>query len=152
MPQEGPAVDPVLRIGPHHYRVEEDLFLWQPRSVVLPEHAHSVVSAVLEIHKRYGYVLYLLDGSQAKPLGPEARRVVIDALRPLHGSLAIAAFGVNWIIRGSGTLLFSAARLVTGLHFPFRFSPTEAEARAFLNEFRDERARARRADALLRKR
>src|SRR5262245_58150605 len=98
MRQKGPADGPALRIGPHHYHVEEDLFLWQPCGEVLSEHARSVVEVVLEIHKRHGYVLYLLDGRQAKPLGPDARRVVIDALRPLNDSLAMAAFGVSWLI------------------------------------------------------
>lgn len=144
MHQSGPD-GPVLCIGPHHYRVEEDLLLWQPCGEVLPEHARRVVQVALEIHQRHGYVLYLLDGSEAKPLGPAARRVVIEGLRPLSGSLALSAFGVNWIIRGSGTLLFSAARLVTGLHFPFRFAATEAEARAFLNEYRKQRAQTRKA-------
>jgi len=83
---------PVLRIGPQQYRIEEDLFFWQPHGEVGPDHARGVVAVVLEIHKRHGRVLYLLDGRDGKPLGPDTRRIVVDSLRPLRGSLAITSF------------------------------------------------------------
>lgn len=131
----------VLSIGPHRYRVEGDLFLWRPCGEVLPDHARSVVAVVLEVYKRHGYVLYLLDGREGKPLGPETRRIVVDGLRPMYGSLAMAAFGLNGLSRVSGILVFSAARLLTGRDFPIKFSSTEAAARVFLNEYRDGRVR-----------
>ena len=144
MRHEGPDDDPELCIGPHHYRIEEDLFCWQPRGEVLPDHARGVVAVVLELYKRFGYVLYLLDGRAGKPLGPEVRRIVVDGLRPLQGSLAMAAFGLSFIERTSGILVFTAARLLTGLDFPFNFVPTEAEARILLYEYRKRRTQDRR--------
>jgi len=138
-----PTDRPALRIGPHHYGVEEDLFLWRPRGEVLPDHARGVVTVVSDIYKRHGYVLYLLDGREAKPLGPDTRRIIVEALRPMQGSLAMAAFGVGWLGRTSGILVFRAARLLTGLDFPFRYTSTDTEARAFLREYRDKRVRVR---------
>lgn len=125
-----------LRIGPHQYRIEEDLFFWQPHGEVGPDHARGVVAVVLEIHKRHGRVLYLLDGRDGKPLGPDTRRIVVDSLRPLRGSLAIASFGMGWLNRVAGLLLFRAAAVLTGFDLPFKFASTEAEARAFLSEHR----------------
>lgn len=144
MRQVGPADGPGLRIGPHRYQIEEDLFHWQPRGEVLPDHARGVVAIVREIYKRFGYVLYLLDGRAGKPLGPDVRRIVVDGLRPLQGSLAMAAFGLSVIERTSGILVFSAARLLTGLDFPFKFVSTEAEARIFLYLYRNRRTQDRR--------
>lgn len=144
MRQEGPADGPGLRIGPHHYQIEEDLFHWQPRGEVLSDHARGVVAVVRELYKWFGYVLYLLDGRAGKPLGPDVRRIVVDGLRPLQGSLAMAAFGLSLIERTSGILVFRAARLLTGLDFPFKFVSTEAEARVFLYAYRNRRTQDRR--------
>lgn len=144
MPRRGGLADgPEISIGPHRYRVEEDLFLWRPCGEVLPEHARSVVAVVVAIYKRHGYVLYLLDGREGRPLGAETRRIVVDALRPMRGSLAMAAFGLSGIGRISGILVFRAARLLTGLEFPFKFVASEALARVFLGECRDGLARRR---------
>lgn len=79
-------------------------------------------------------MLYLLDGRDGKPLGPETRRIVVDSLRPLRGSLAIASFGMGWLNRVAGLLLFRAAAVLTDFDLPFKFASTEAEARAFLSE------------------
>lgn len=130
-------------IGPHRYCVDEDLFLWRPRGEVLPEHARGAVAIVLSIYQQYGYVLYLLDGREAKQLGPETRRIIVDALRPMRASLAMAAFGLNGVSRISGILVFRAARLLTGLEFPFKFVASEAAARVFLSECREGLARRR---------
>lgn len=144
---------PELGIGPHRYCVEEDLFLWRPRGEVLPAHARSAVAVVFAIYQRHGYVLYLLDGREGKPLGPETRRIIVDALRPMHGSLAMAAFGLHGISRISGILVFRAARLLTGLEFPFKFVSTEGEGREFLGQCRAGLVRMRSATpgALLQK-
>ena len=144
MRQERPADGPELCIGPHRYQIEEDLFHWQPRGEVLSDHARVVVAVVLELYKRFGYVLYLLDGRAGKPLGPDVRRIVVDGLRPLQGSLAMAAFGLSFVERTSGILVFRAARLLTGLNFPFKFVSTEAEARIFLCAYRNSRTQERR--------
>jgi hypothetical protein len=136
------AAGPTRRIGPHSYRTEGDLFVWQPRGEVLAEHARGVVAVIQDLYKLHGYVLYLLDGREGKPLGPDTRRIVVDALRPMQGALAMAAFGMGWAARASGMLVFSAARLLTGLDFSVGFFSTEAEARAYLGEYRRGRARA----------
>ena len=134
---------PTRRIGPHSYRIEGDLFWWQPRGQVLAEHARGVVAVIQELYNRYGYVLYLLDGREGKPLGADTRRIVVDALRPMQGALAMAAFGMGWAGRASGMLVFRAARLLTGLDFAVGFFSTEPEARAFLGEYRKGCVRAR---------
>lgn len=144
MHPEGPAGGPEFNIGPHRYQLADGIFLWQPNGEVLPDHARTLVGVLLEVFQQRGCVLYLLDGRDLKPMGPEARRVLVEALQSVRGGFAMAAFNTSLRGRTTAVLVFSAARLLTGLSFPFKFTTTEAEARAFLTGYRDEQVRLRR--------
>lgn len=127
---------PVQNIGPHRYVVEDDLFFWQPCGEVLPEQAQVMNEVIASTHQRNGYLLYLVDGRQAKPLGPAARRIAVDGFRTHFGSTVLAAFGTTLLVRTAAFLVLNAARLLSRVDIPYKFLDTEVEARAFLTQYR----------------
>lgn len=132
MSPEAPPRGPVQSIGPHRYIIEDDLLFWQPCGEVTIEQAHIMNATIADAHRRNGYLLYLIDGRQARPLGAAARRIAVDGFRALVGTTSLAAFGTNMIVRTAAFLVLNAARLLSGLDIPSSFVDTEPEARAFL--------------------
>lgn len=131
------AADGVVQyIGLHRYMTDGDIFAAMPCGEMTLDEAKLLIKVLLAAHQRHGYVLYLIDARQAKPMGPELRRYLLGVLRQMPGTFAVASFNTTLILRTFGLLILNAARLMTGFTFPCKFATSEPEARAFLAELR----------------
>lgn len=142
------SIDPTSRsvqsIGPHKYQFERDLLLWRPCGELLLEHSQHLDTLIKDCHRQNGYLLFLFDGREATPLSPDARRTAVDCFRGLSGTVAVAAFNTALLVRTAAFLVLNAARLLSGIDLPHKFTDHESEARLFLETCRPKlQARAR---------
>lgn len=120
-------------LGPHHYRMEDDILCWRPDGEVLPQHAQGVCQLFDRIVDRHGYVLWLVDGKRSVPVGFESRRVYARWLeQQKSGTLVVAAFGAPVPAQTTAGLILRGVQLVQGNHVDHQFCASESVARAYL--------------------
>lgn len=124
-------------IGPHRYRVAEDVFEWAPQGEVLAEHAQRVCEILGWMLGRYGYVLWRVDARGSVPLGLEARRFYALWLIERRPLLALAAFGSSSALpRTTATLTKQAVRIKSGHEILTDNFASVEEADEYLREHR----------------
>jgi hypothetical protein len=143
-PPEGTPAE--TAIGPHRYRLAEDVFEWAPQGEVLAEHVQRVCEILLRQLGRYGYILWKVDARGSVPLGLEARRFYALWIIEHQPRLALAAFGTSTLPATTAVLTQQAVRIKSGREFQMRNFATQEEAGEYLSEqrrqFRSELAAA----------
>lgn len=137
-----PSAHGLGTIGPHSYRVEDDIFHWEPHGEVLPDHVQTVCEWFLEQLRNRGYILWRIDARGSIPLGLEARRLYTYWFAEHKPRIALAAFNASILPATMATLTKQAVRLISGHDFPMANFSREDEATAYLREhgqrFREE--------------
>lgn len=124
-------------IGPHRYRVAEDVFEWAPQGEVLAEHAQRVCEILTRMLGRYGYLLWRVDARGSLPLGLEARRFYALWLIERRPRLALAAFGISSALPlTTATLTKQAVRVKSGHEILTDNFASLEEADEYLREHR----------------
>lgn len=131
-------------LGPHHYRMEDDILYWRPDGEVLPQHAQGVCQLFDHIVARHNYVLWLVDAKRSVAVGFESRRVYARWIeQQKHAKLVVAAFGAPIPAQTTAGLILRGVQLVQGVHVDHEFCANEDVARDYL----DTRRRSLRAAA-----
>lgn len=125
-------------IGPHRYRIEDDIVFWCPDGEVAPEHAQAVCRLFDVQRARYGYVLWLIDAARSLPVGPDVRSVYAQWFTASAGRIAVAPFRAPIAASTMAALVVRAVQLRTQITVPSQPSNTEAEARAYLASMREQ--------------
>ncbi|MDC0740087.1 DUF7793 family protein [Polyangium mundeleinium] len=86
----------------------------------------------------YGYRLILLDARKIGTVTPEARKTMVTWSRGRTAPSAIAMFGANFAGMTLAKMVLSAVRVLSKRHMRFEFFESEAAARAWLVERREE--------------
>lgn len=124
-------------LGPHHYRIEDDILHWRPDGEVLVRHAQCVCELFDRIVARHGYALWLVDARRSVALGFESRRHYARWIEQQpRSNLVVAAFGVPVPAQTTASLILRGIQLVQGVQVDHRFFADEAAARAYLDERR----------------
>lgn len=124
-------------IGPHRYRVAEDVFEWAPQGEVLAEHARRVCEILASMIERYGYVLWRVDARGSVALGLEARRFYALWLIEHRPILALAAFGNSSALPATtAKLTKQAVRIKSGHEILTENFASVEEADEYLREHR----------------
>jgi hypothetical protein len=124
-------------LGPHEYRIEEDLLYWRPAVEVTAEHAAGVCALFAQIMARFGHVLWLIDAEKSIPVGPATRRVYANWMESMPGRLFVAAFRPPMLARTMAELVVRATMLVSGKEIIMAHFATEPEARDYLRTQRE---------------
>ena len=120
-------------LGPHHYRMEDDILNWRPEGEVLLWHARGVCELFDRIVARHGYVLWLVDARRSVALGFESRRLYARWIKQQpRSNLVVAAFGVPLPAQTTATLILRGI-LVQGVQIDHESLTDEATARAYLD-------------------
>jgi hypothetical protein len=123
-------------VGPHAYRLLDDIFHWEPHGEVLPAHARRVCEIFHHQIDRYGYLLWRIDGRGSIPLGLEARRLYALWFVEHKPHAAVAAFGADRLPATLATLTRQAVRLMSGHSFGHQSFDSEDAATAYLHQQR----------------
>lgn len=128
------------RVGAHLVQIEGDL-------LILTQHGDFTLddmktfTAIADTHGGpFGYLLTLVDLTDAGSLPADARRYSADRVReaqrrgPIYAATAL--YGAGLVTRGMATLYFSAIRLLSAGGQTTYFAKTSEEARAHLAERR----------------
>ncbi|MDC0746639.1 STAS/SEC14 domain-containing protein [Polyangium mundeleinium] len=148
MSGEGMRVPPSKRwepFGTHLHRFESpDLYIVRIRGNVLDDDMRTQIAALRALAERTGGgIFWIADVTEMGSLTPQARRAAAanefaDVRNVLRGS---AVVGASFTTRVVATLLIRAVRSLEPHKIrPVAFVETEAEARAFLEEYRRHRA------------
>lgn len=124
-------------LGPHQYRVEEDLLFWRPNGEVTSEHAQGVCMLFDKLVERNGYVLWLIDAARSVPVGHDAR-CVYAAWLAAHPqcNLCVGAFSASIAAHTTASLTVRGVWLLKGIAIPMERFSSEAESRAYLDGHR----------------
>jgi len=121
-------------LGPHHYRLEDDILFWRPNGEVISQHAHGVCLLFDRIVERHGYALWLVDARRSVPVGHESRRVYARWFEQhKNRSLVVAAFGAPLPAQTTAGLILRGVQLTQGVQVPMELCANEAMARAYLD-------------------
>ncbi|MDI1437261.1 MULTISPECIES: hypothetical protein [Polyangium] len=90
------------------------------------------------IEATYGYRLILLDARKIGTVTPEARKTMVTWSRGRKAPSAIAMFGANFSGMTLAKMVLSAVRVLSKRPMRFEFFETEAAARAWLGERRED--------------
>lgn len=128
-------------LSPHTLLVEGDLIWLTVRGEFTLAHLGLLDTLIEEQARARGYVLTMINATEARLLSKEVRKRAAEHTRDVmrQGVLAASAvYGANSLLIGLSSLLFSALRILTGDAHKNRIVRTEAEARAFLSEQRQQ--------------
>lgn len=129
-------MSPAGTVGPHAYRLLDDIFHWEPHGEVLPAHAGKVCEIFQYQIDRFGYVLWRIDARGSIPLGLEARRLYALWFVEHKPHAAVAAFNAGRLPAAMATLTQQAVRLMSGHSFGHHTFDSEDEATAYLHQQR----------------
>lgn len=120
------------------YREEGDLAVLITLSVAAQG---SDIEAMLNLYKKLkkerGYLLVLIDAKNGGSMSPEARKYSADFTSAESMHTACAIFNIGFTGRVISNLVFKATKMLSKLPLgPMVCFDTEAEARAFLDQFR----------------
>jgi hypothetical protein len=118
--------------GPHGYQMTDDLLLWRPGGVVLPEHAELVCKLLEQLIARYSYALWLVDAAAAVPIGHATRLVYARWFAAARRRLAVGSFGASRSARTTAALTARGAQLQSQAEVRQADWDSEAAARRFL--------------------
>lgn len=125
---------------PHTISIEDDLVFLTVHGEFTLAHLDALNALLAEMLQKNGYLLTLMNVSEAQLLSKEVRKKAAESTRDLlRGSkahAASAAYGASVLLTGLTSLLFSALRILTNDGHKNTIVRTEAEARAFLSEQR----------------
>jgi len=123
-------------LGPHHYRLEDDILNWRPAGEVLPEHVRGVCELFDGIVARHGHVLWLVDARHSVAVGPESRRLYGAWIKQqARSNLVVAAYGVPLAARTTAMLILRGVQM-QGIEVAHQRFDDEAAARVYLDEWR----------------
>lgn len=123
--------------GLHAYRTEGALLIVLSRGKTTVPDLMALRQLHGDIKKKYGYVLAIYDGKDATGLEPDARKWAAEHSSGEMMFTAAAMYNTPFAIRVIATLTYKAVQLLTKLQLgPMEFFATEAEARAFVEQFR----------------
>lgn len=122
--------------GPHRYRVEGDFVLWESHGPVAPEHAHIFAQLMLRIGTEHGRAYCITDGRDMQPVPAASRRIYLEYIKRHKPCFVLAIYGAPLPIRVAGMLVVHAARVLSLPPLHVRYTSTEEEARAYLDEQR----------------
>ena len=123
-------------VGPHAYRLLEDIFHWEPNGEVVLEHARRVCELFQHQIDRFGYLLWRIDARGSIPLGLEARRLYALWFVEHKPHAAVAAFNAGRLPAAMATLTQQAVRLMSGHSFGHHTFDGEDDATAYLHQQR----------------
>jgi hypothetical protein len=124
-------------IGQHHIRFEPpDVLFVTNNGNLSVEDASGLVGRFEGFAEGKTRVLLLFNVERAGNMAPEARKIVVNALGriPIGG---IAIFGATFTSRVVSTLIVKAVEIIYPSAPAIHFFPSEAGARAWLNERRE---------------
>lgn len=126
------------RLGSSHaYREEGALLFFHTNGVLSLEDMQAMFGLHAKIKKEFGYLLVLYDAKNGGSMSPEARKYAAEHTRPEVMHSASAIFNISYPARVIATLVHRATKVISKLPIgPMAFFATEAEARAFLENFR----------------
>ncbi|MDI3291444.1 hypothetical protein [Polyangium sp. 15x6] len=91
-----------------------------------------------DLERRHGYRLILIHVEQAGTITTEARRDMVAWNRERRAPGAVAILGASFTARTLAKMVLTAGRLLTKRRVDFDFFESEAEARTWLAERREE--------------
>lgn len=100
------------------------------------EHMPIFLDLAGQYARECGYILVLVNSSQAGTMHPEARRLAVAFRKHNLARTATAIIGASLTTRSVAALLFKAMALVTGRESEVSFFKNESEARLWLDERR----------------
>jgi hypothetical protein len=133
-------------VGPHRYRIDDDVLHWCPSGEVTAEHASQVCRLFSQQADRFGYVLWLIDAAASLPVGTEARRVYAAWMEASTRPLYVAPFRSPMPAFTMASLVMRGVQLRGGALVYSQHSDTEAQARAYLDRMRGQHQAPRRVD------
>lgn len=129
-----PCMSDWQELGPHHYRVEDDVFCWRPDGEVLARHAQGVCVLFDRLVARHGYVLWLVDARRSVAVGFESRRLYARWIEQQPRiNLVVAAYGVPVPAQTTANMILRGVELARGIRVEHQFFADEAVARAHLD-------------------
>lgn len=123
-------------MGPHRYRIDEDVLFWCPSGEVTAEHASQVCKLFSQQADRFGYVLWLVDAAASVPVGNGARRVYAAWMEASTRPLYVAPFRSPVPAFTMASLVLRGVQLRGGALVYSQHSDTEEQARAYLDRMR----------------
>lgn len=135
---ENEGLEGFQRLSPALWcRLEGALLFVYPQGEIGAADVDALLRMHGELRKQYGYVLVLYDGKHAGGMNAGARKASADLTKPEVMHTAAAVFNVGFTSRVMAGLVYKATRALSRLPLgPMEFFATEAEARAFLEQFR----------------
>lgn len=123
-------------LGRHRLRVEEDILYVICHGGFDLEEMKRITVECYRLGDKYGYVLCLMDVTNAGWSSPEARRYQANTLRERLYPHLTALIGINAVLRVAVGLVDRAVELVTGKTLDNAFVDSEAEGIAALAKAR----------------
>lgn len=101
-------------IGPHRFRSEDRLLLWEPHGAATQDHCRQFLAEIDAIGARQQPVFLVFDQRLALPASSAVRRMLIEYLRDVRPVMFCAFVHSPVTQRAMNQLIVSAARLLYG--------------------------------------
>ncbi|MDI1480790.1 STAS/SEC14 domain-containing protein [Polyangium sp. y55x31] len=127
------------RFGSHRMRFEApDQICTVLGGRLSVEEAEAIIGRIYEIGRRHGPLLSMLDVTRYETSGDRVRQVFLRGTTERIPVRAGAIYGASFPIRIAMSMVLTAGAhiLPSRFSFPVTFTPTEAEARAWLDAHR----------------
>jgi hypothetical protein len=125
-----------LHLGPHRYRVEDDVFHWQPHGAVQPDEATRLVAMVRTVGRGVRPIYAHVDLRQAAPIPPASRKVYVDAAKTFRPRGVVVITGATLPVRVVLLMLLRAAQLLSNPRYSVHFFDDPHVALSFLLDCR----------------